>query len=342
MLGRAKLVLLVMMVGCFSLSRAQSKGGRWQFEGNGDDTAAWDNAANAGILQGQAAYAGTWPAPEGFTYLWLDSAFKHDFVKIEDHPDLDFENENIGISMWIYPVILNDVHFLLNKGTQTDAAKSTGYALRLSLAKKVEFLIRDSNNKAQTAESGITVPLNQWTFIAAFYNYATGKVYFWNQATEMPVDSVNFKFNYYQNDGPLSIGSWYRNDLQAPSIKDFQGGIDDVRISGRLEDLFPENTGVRSASTTPVTTTDFHVYPNPVRASSAGNVSFYLNKADAGPGVLSIYNLCGQLVFRAYLHQLQIEWKLRDFHGARLPAGHYGVQWQTGNESYRQNLIIIK
>ena len=48
----AGVLLLIMLLagGAF----AQSKGGRWSFENNGDDTADWDQLSNSGTLQNQA------------------------------------------------------------------------------------------------------------------------------------------------------------------------------------------------------------------------------------------------------------------------------------------------
>lgn len=321
----------------------QSKGGRWQMEGSGEDSAWWDAAADNGALQGAAAWSTQAPIPEGSGLLWLDSANQHDFLKIEDSSDLDFENENVGISMWIYPTVLNDVHFLVNKGTQTDATKSTCYALRISLAKKIEFLIRDSNNKAQTAASGFTVPLNQWTFVAAFYDYAAGKVYFWDRVAAAPTDSVAFRFNYLVNDGPLSIGSWYRNDPAAPSIKDFEGGMDDVRLSGRREDLLPLATAVATADpSTAVQPQDLRVWPNPASAVRHDFLTIAGTAAMTGPTELTLFNIRGQVVRQQVAGRWPLQWPLRDARGSRLPAGQYLLQIKDFNGIRCQRVTILR
>jgi len=62
---------------------------------------------------------------------------------------IDFDNENIGISAWIYPLVIGDnVHWILNKGDQFTNPKTTNYSLRLSKSGNLEFLIRNSQNKA--------------------------------------------------------------------------------------------------------------------------------------------------------------------------------------------------
>ena len=341
MIKRARsIALLLVLLGAVALY-AQSRGGRWQMEGNGEDTATWDAFADSGVLQGGALFSALLSAPEGNSFLWLDTLINHDYLKIEDSNDLDFENENVGISMWIYPTVLNDVHFLVNKGTQTDAAKSTCYALRISLAKKIEFLVRDSN-KAQTAASAFTIPLNQWTFVAAWYDYAAGRVYFWNRVTASPVDSVLFKFNFFANDGPLSIGSWYRNDPAAPSIKDFQGGIDDVRISGRWQDLIPLGTAVKRRDSAAMIPQSLHIYPNPVSLSRQPWITITTAAIPAGPATLTLFNLRGQAVISREMEGSTWRLPLQESRGGALPAGTYLLQLKSGHQIISRSLTLFQ
>ncbi|HPM58188.1 MAG TPA: hypothetical protein PLN72_01300 [bacterium] len=342
MIRRARSIALMLTLLMVCSLHAQSRGGRWQMEGNGEDTAPWDALPNVGVPQGGAFFSALLSAPEGNSFLWLDTLIDHDYMKIEDSFDLDFENENVGISMWIYPTVLNDVHFLVNKGTQSDAAKSTCYALRISLAKKIEFLIRDSGNKAQTAASGFTVPLNQWTFVAAFYDYAAGKVYFWNRVTAAPVDSALFRFDYLANDGPLSIGSWYRSDPSSPSIKDFQGGIDDVRISGRRQDLIPLGTAVKRRDSAALQPQSLHIYPNPVSLSRQPWITINTAAVPAGPATLTLFNLRGQAVISREIEGSPWRLPLQDGRGGALPAGTYLLQIKSGRSLLCRSLTLVR
>ena len=341
MIRRARSIALMLTLLMVCSLHAQSRGGRWQMEGNGEDTAPWDALPNVGVPQGGAFFSALLSAPEGNSFLWLDTLIDHDYMKIEDSFDLDFENENVGISMWIYPTVLNDVHFLVNKGTQSDAVKSTCYALRISLAKKIEFLVRDSQ-KAQTAASGFTVPLNQWTFVAAFYDYAAGKVYFWNRVTASPVDSVLFRFNFFANDGPLSIGSWYRNDPAAPSIKDFQGGIDDVRISGRRQDLIPLGTAVKRRDSAALQPQSLHIYPNPVSLSRQPWITINTAAVPAGPATLTLFNLRGQAVISREMAGSPSRLLLHESRGGPLPAGTYLLQLKSGQHIISRSLTLFQ
>jgi len=263
-----KLGLLLSFSFCFfvhSFLFSQGKGGRWQFENNGYDTADWDAVENNGELQGQASYCNVAPLVEG-TYLWLDSSNVHGYFKIEDSDDIDFDNENIGISAWIYPLVVgDDVHWIINKGDQYTSPKTTNYAIRISKKKKLEFLIRDENNAAQSVASTFNIPTNQWIFVAVFYDYGAGKVYMWDDSSRVPVDTLDFYQDYFSNDAPLAIGSWYTSNPSVPTEKDFEGRIDDVRIGTTIEQILPKTTGVVEKNRV-LKPTCFYLeqnYPNP-------------------------------------------------------------------------------
>src|SRR5574342_312089 len=118
---------------CLStMAYSQSKGGRWQFENDGLDTATWDTVDDNGALQNLAGFDTQSPLQEGSAYLWLDSANVNDFFRVEDSNDLDFTNESIGISAWIYPLVFERVHFIVTKGDQLPVPKTTNYSLRIS------------------------------------------------------------------------------------------------------------------------------------------------------------------------------------------------------------------
>ncbi|NIV13599.1 MAG: hypothetical protein GWN62_20660, partial [Aliifodinibius sp.] len=236
---------LICILCCTTSILSQSKGGRWQFENNGFDTADWDAVENTGTLQNQAGYGNAAPLVEGSAYLWLDSIQVYNYFRVDDDNDLDFTDEDIAISLWIYPIVLNDVHYLINKGRQDSNPKTTNYALRISRNSwNLEFLIRDLNNQAQKVASSFTISTNQWTFLAVFYDFSENKVYMWNDPNSSPADTLDFSQSFFANGDPLSIGSWYRAD--STSHKDFEGRIDDVRISGRIQDVIPGVTFIQN------------------------------------------------------------------------------------------------
>jgi len=339
------LILFLFLTSSF----AQSKGGRWQFENNGFDTADWDSFNDNGTLQGDASYSSIPPLQEGIAYLFLDTIFTYDYFKVEDSNDLDFTDENIALSAWIYPLVINDVHFLINKGRQDSNPKTTNYAMRISLTRNLEFLIRDANNQAQTVASSFTIPENQWTFLAIYYDYALGKVYMWNDPSGNPVDTLDFTHSFFANDDPLSIGSWYRNDPLSPSIKDFEGRMDDVRISGRLEDVFPGPTAI-SAHLQKINsreTAGLEIYPNPaIRSGSNVNFEVYLPQHQLGQISITIYNILGQKVYRwdrvtSAINE-SIKWNMHDNLGQIVNAGIYFVKIEGLKRSLVRKLMILK
>ncbi|TFG96271.1 MAG: T9SS type A sorting domain-containing protein, partial [Calditrichales bacterium] len=329
------ILIFVLLNGLF----AQSKGGRWQFENNGEDTADWDTANNIGTLIDSAAYSEEAPLQEGAAYLWLDSTQTYNFMKIEDSGDLDFTDENIAISAWIYPVVLNTAHFFITKGVQNVNPKTTNYALRISKSQNLEFLIRDANNQAHTVASSFIIPLNQWTFVAAFYDFGAQKLYMWNEPVENPADTLDFSLNFFANDGPLAIGAWYVDNESAPSTANFKGRIDDVRISGRLDDVIPGITAIGlSESRMPGSFQLDQNYPNPFNPETV--ISFYLPKKSTVS--LKIYNNRGQLVESTSLQDLQSGKHHFTWNGSRYASGIYYYQLKTELDTATKRMLLIR
>jgi hypothetical protein len=325
----------------FSTAFSQNKGGRWQMENSGIDTADWDSFADSGELQGAAAFGSDAPLQEGAYYLSLDTSAVHDFLLIPDSDDLDFQNENVGISAWIYPIVLrNDVHFLINKGDQFPAPKTTNYALRISSSQQLEFLIRDANDRAHTVSSSFKIAANQWTFIAAFYDFAAGKVYLWNAPVPPAADTLDFNQPIFGNDDPLSIGTWFRSDPQSPSIKDFEGRIDDVRISGRLQDILPVTPSAVDVNPdwVPQNFVLHQNYPNPFNPAT----SITLELPSAERVSLRVFNSAGQHVLTlvdgyrtAGRHEIKFE-------ASRLSSGLYFYQLKTARYLQTRKMLLIR
>jgi hypothetical protein len=315
---------------------AQNKGGRWQFEQNGYDTATWDDQDDSGELQNGADFD-TIDPPEGNSCLFLDTLSENDYFRVNDSNDLDFTNEDIAISAWIYPIVLNDVHFILNKGDQFPQVKTTNYALRISNGDKLEFLIRDANNRAQVVSSSFNIAANVWTFIAVFYDYDAGKVYMWNEPSTPAKDTLDFQQEYFSNDDPLSIGAWYRSDTLDPAIRDFQGRIDDVRISGSPEDVI-----VTHLSHVKVSNPDFirlnQNYPNPFNAST--EISFHL--AFSGHVLLEVFDITGKKIATLIDNTLDKGSHKVNFDAKNLTSGVYFYRIRTREYGAVKKLILVK
>ena len=335
MISRLYLIILFGMI-IFQTASAQNKGGRWQFEQNGFDTADWDNQSDDGELQGDANYASI-NAVEGNSYLFLDTLSQNDYFITPDSPDLDFTNENIAISAWIYPIILNEVHYILNKGDQFPEVKTTNYSLRISNGKKLEFLIRDASNRAQVVSSSFNILVGQWIFIAIFYDYNAGKVYMWDDPLSGPKDTLDFQQDYFANNDPLSIGSWYRSDTLQPSIRDFQGRIDDVRISNSIDNVIATQI------------TDEHGlmpnrfrlnqnFPNPFNSTT--NISFQL--ASTGHVLLEVYDITGRRIITLINKTLNQGNHKIVFNAENLSTGIYFYRMENSDYISVKKMILFK
>ncbi len=335
------LVIITFFPCSFDAVCAQSKGGRWQFENNGFDTADWDAVDNNGTLQGAASFGAVAPLSEGAAFLSLDSTDVYDFFLVPDGPDLDFTDENIGISMWVYPYFVrDDVHYLLNKGDQFTNPKTTNYSLRLSTSGNLEFLIRDASDQAQPIASSFTLPENQWTFIAIFYEFSEGKVYMWNDPSTAPVDTLDYAFSFFANGDPLAIGSWYRSDPGKPSVKDFEGRIDDVRIGKTIEQILPAGSSVRDGhrDPMPIVYSLEQNYPNPFNPRT--RMRFSLARTERI--TLVVYDVHGRQVAELLNGEMKAGAHELYFDATGLPSGVYLYTLKTGNNSMSRKMTVLK
>jgi hypothetical protein len=221
--------------------------------------------------------------------------------------------------------------------------------LRISEGKNLEFLIRDANDRAHRVTSSFTIPLQQWTFVAAFYDFQAQKVFMWNDPAGPAADTLHFNQPLLSNDAPLTIGTWYRNDPASPSINDFEGRIDDVRLSGRWQDLFPPMTAVGSptAAVAAALPAELHVFPNPVTANNqraSGNVHFTAQLAHVTS--IAIYNVLGETVFetstRHPAQSFHFEWNLHDQNGHVLHTGIYWVRISNGHSFLTKKFFVMR
>lgn len=318
----------------------QSKGGYWSFSDNGNDTADWDTNNNEGTLVSSANYSSA--NGNNGLYLNLDTIGGHDYLIVEDEDDLDFDKENIGISFWIYPKILNDVHFIVNKGDQYTSPKTTNYSVRISNNKNIEFLIRDQNDKAQKVASTFTVTVDTWQFFAVYYDFQNKIVHFWNSNTTNPYESIAFETEPIANNDPLAIGSRYKSEPPNSSVKDFEGWIDEVRISGRQEDLFPAQQLDISEENGSKENAQFTIYPNPINRHDSGtNISFNFGIMPDEKFVLKLYSLLGKEIYSKSYNSIeaknQFNLPIKD-----LNTGLYFVSLIYPHRIHTTKLLILK
>lgn len=314
---------------------AQNKGARWQFENNGIDSAGWDQNNNNGIISGSATYSDTEPLMEGNYYLSLENSDDFGVFTAGDDPELDFNNESIALSLWVYPVQgYDNPQFLLIKGNRSGNIKTNNYAIRLNNG-ILEFLVQDENGNPSTAASSFFVPNGQWTFLAVYYDYINSVVYLWNESSSTPVDTVLFTAGLLTNNDSLYIGTSGKNGL-----KRFWGKIDDVRLGSTFEQIQVNGTYVRGRSDEVQKRQYilFQNYPNPFNAST--NISFYLAK----PGTVSIeiYNVLGKEISTLIHRELNAGNHSYRFAASGLPSGIYFYKIIYQDKSETKSMLLLK
>jgi len=332
--------IVFMIIVTAGLVSGQNKGGYWPFDDSADDVAGWDQTDDNGVLQTQAEFRNDFSLPGSDGYLWLDTLYQHDCILVPDSPDLDFTDENLGISAWIFPVrIGDDVHYILNKGDQYPNPKTTNYALRLSKSSKLEFLIRDASNKAQTVASSFTVAAGQWSFVAVYCDFSGGIIYLWNDPSGPPKDTLVCNHSFFANDDPLTIGSWYTSDPDMPSTKDFEGGIDDVMISSRMQDVLSGPiTSIHETGNVPGPDDIVHSYPNPFNTESV--IEFHVS--EACHVIVEVLNIRGQRIMVLVDRTLDAGWHRTGWNATKWQSGTYFCRLRSRNQHVVHKMLLLK
>ena len=324
-----------LLIGSFNTVFAQNKGARWQFENNGNDSASWDQNNNNGLISGSASYSGSVPLIEGDYYLSLEDTANFGVFRAADDPELDFNNENIAISLWVYPVPGQDnPQFLLIKGNRTGNVKTNNYAMRLNNG-YLEFLVHDSTGIPFAATSSFPVSNGQWTYLAVYYDYSSSVVYLWNDLSSAPEDTISFNAGLLPNNDSLYIGTSGKNGL-----KRFWGRIDDVRLGSTYEQIQGTGTFIEIYNDKTLNRQFllYQNYPNPFNAST--NISFYLEKQ--GTVCINIYNVLGELIANLLDRELGTGSHNYRFDASELPTGIYFYKIIYQNNSETKSMLLIK
>ncbi len=332
-LGSMILVIVIVMVTSYGLF-AQSKGGRWQFENNGDDTADWDQVNNNGSLSGNAFYGNVPPLIEGTYYLSIEDTNQYSFFYVPDNYELDFSNEDVAISAWIYPVTVNEpTQFFVIKGDHEANPKTNNYALRLQ-GDHLNFIIRDNNDQAHYVSSTFVIPVNQWTFVAAFYDYSESLVYLWNQPVTEATDTLLFNYSLFPNTNRLNIGAWGQEGYRR-----FYGRIDDVRISGRLEDVIPNSTKIENNPLSIAESFQLQQnYPNPFNATTFISFSLPIPQVVS----LTVYDNQGRVIETLINNHVPAGRHKVLFDAGELASGFYFCQLKSENYLETKKMLLLK
>jgi len=314
---------------------AQTKGGRWMFENNGNDESTWDTVDNNGILSGTAMFSNVGLNIQGSYYLSLeDSANFGDFT-VDDQSELDFHDENFAASLWSYPIIgYDNPQHLLMKGDRSGTVKTNNYALRIN-NQVIEFIVHSESGANKVARSSFQVVENEWNFIGVFYDFDNSKLYIWNNHESAPIDTFNFNAPLFPNDNKLYIGTSGEN-----GFKRYWGRIDDVRISNKVSDILDNTTNVELSiiNSLPSKFILNQNYPNPFNPETI--ISFSLT--DKGFTKLDVYNLIGSHIVSLIHGEITAGEHKVSFSASNLPSGVYFYKLQQGNRSELKKMIFIK
>ncbi len=337
-INRRIIILLIgsfLFISSFNSVPAQTKGARWQFENDGNDSATWDQNNNNGIISGSASYSNFIPLIEGNYYLSLIDSADYGVFRVGDDPELDFYNENIAISLWVYPVQgYDNPQFLLIKGNRSGNNKTNNYAIRLNNS-YFEYVVHDSLGNPITAVSSFVVPDNQWTYLALYYDYSNATIFFWNDTSVIPVDTIGFNAALTPNNDSLYIGTSGKNGL-----KRFWGRIDDVRLGSSYEQIMGNSTEIVSSNKTLFNSQFvlYQNYPNPFNAST--NISFSLKQL--GMVCIDIYNLLGEKILNLLNLELRPGDYLYRFDASGLPSGIYFYTIIYQDKSETKSMMLLK
>jgi hypothetical protein len=324
-----------------ALSFAQMKGGRWMFENNGNDEADWDEFNNDGSLSASGSFGNIAPLQQGSFYLSLEDSLAYGDFTTSDQNELDFNNENLGISFWIYPIKGNDnPQFLLIKGNRSGTIKTNNYAVRINNG-FVEFILHSETGAQSLAVSSFKVVENEWVFIAVFYDFSNSKLYFWNDADSAPVDTIDFNAPLFPNSDKLYIGTAGKN-----GFKRFWGRIDDLRISNKIWNII-ENLVHVELTNNDLQLSNFILnqnYPNPFNP----NTRISWQSTVSGWQTLKVYDVFGNGVAilvdgykPAGRHEVEFN-SIKTYIGESLSSGIYYYQLKVGDHIQTHKMILLK
>jgi len=172
-----------------------------------------------------------------------------------------------------------------------------------------------------------------------YYDFQVHKVYMWNDPLTDAIDTLDFNQSLLINDGPLGIGAWYVNNVNSPSIANFKGRIDDVRISGRKDDIFPQATALKDLQMENITTFELKQnYPNPFNPKT--KISFYL--PNSGFVSLKIYDSQGKEVKTILDHNMSVGNHQYTWDAAGHASGIYYYRLKSGSFLQTKKMVYMK
>jgi hypothetical protein len=265
----------------------------------------------------------------------LEDENNYGVFTVPDDAELDFKNENLAISVWVYPLPTSlNPQFLIIKGNRSGVVKTDNYTLRLYNG-YLEFMVHNEAGNQTSVISSFPVPANQWTYLGIFYNFNNKKIYLWNNPATTPIDTLVFDAQLFPNADPLYIGTAGEN-----GFKRFLGRLDDVRIGNQIEDIQPISVRIKENENRQGSNRFllYQNYPNPFNPYT--HLDFDLTRN--GFIKLEVFNFFGQKIatlaagyFMAGHHSVL-------FDAGIFPSGIYFYRLKSDRYTESKRMILLK
>lgn len=216
----AGLVLVLSVVLFSSYSYAEEKGlvGCWNFEeGKGDVAKDFSGKGNNGDIYG----ATSWVKGKYGQALQFDGVEVDDYVDCGNDTSLDIDDE-ITVEAWVYPT------GFAKKGSGGYIC-SRGYhcpfAIQVAPGGKLNWVYQLFEGNHEYLDSGLSLELNKWQYVAVSHRYSTGEIVFYVNGTKAE-KKAKYTGEPKNTGAYLSIGGY--------DDRKFTGIIDEVRIYNRI------------------------------------------------------------------------------------------------------------
>lgn len=275
-----------------------------------------------------------------------DSAYhfdgEDDFMAIPFNPSL--HPTSIGVTVWV-KISEEPAHgkYILTSSGDLLTPPFDPFRLRLKISRKIAARFEGNEDAIHLLlESKTVLDLDQWYFIAAHYDEATGEAaLFINGKLEARIVA---QMTLDTNDLGILIGASQLYNGEHDSTAYFSGSIDDIRILNRaltrqeIQTFFLEGTGEEKR----IEVLDQN-FPNPFNPETTIR---YVLSAPANV-VIKVYNVTGQTI-RTILNENQVKgvhfarWDGKDEHGSEVSSGLYIYRVRAGKQSESRKMLLIK
>ena len=254
-----------------------------------------------------------------------------DYIRIKNHPSLNFENE-ITVAFWIKV----DEHF--NRESYPISHGNWENRWKISLTNEhIRWTVKTTAG-IKDLDSNQKIELGRYYFVACTYNGNRFVIY---------IDGrIDAESTHAGTILPTSFDLTIGQVLPDNSNYNFKGVLDDVLLYNKalndeeVETLYRETTALehQSSHQLPLTTALMANYPNPFNPGTA--IRYRL--AQTNQVDISIYDINGRLVKQLFKGQQRQGYHTLYWQAANAASGVYFVVLRSGKEIYVQKCMKMK